>query len=166
MNRKKKKRIKFLFILIAVNILLVSVFVYVYLNKTNKKIFTGDTDKLRIVDYSVRTRWLDQEEYVYADGFINNYPRNSDEVSYIVNGSIENIAGKDIERFKFSINFRYNENPGEYTSLSTIINDLADKETKEFTGTLNREDSPVFNKIYFVTFDTSISDLNIFPEEE
>jgi len=61
---------------------------------------TGDTHQVKIIDFSVITQWYIPGYGTYQSysksGFYKNYPAEAYNPRYIIKGTLQNIAGEDL----------------------------------------------------------------------
>ena len=96
---------------------------------------SGETDKVELVEYDVKTEWIvevgEQYEYSTTDGFNQNQPQNSVANRIIVTGVVKNIAGEKLGKIIIKTKF-FDSNNNYLDEFSYYCWDVANSYTDEF----------------------------------
>ena len=96
---------------------------------------SGETDKVELVEYDVKTEWIvevgEQYEYSTTDGFNQNQPQNSVANRIIVTGVVKNIAGEKLGKIIIKTKF-FDSNNNYLDEFSYYCWDVANSYTADF----------------------------------
>lgn len=122
---------------------------------------SGDTSKVELVSYDVKTTWRtgtyssDIQNHE-QDGFYHDIPSDAYSMKYIITGTVKNIAGKMLNSVKITAKF-YDSNDNYLDSESTTKSNLANSYTWDFTITYYSSSGSYFENIDKVKFEFEAS---------
>lgn len=96
---------------------------------------SGETDKVELVEYDVKTEWSirvgDSYEYQTTNGINQNQPQNSEANSINILGKVKNIAGVKLDRIMIKAKF-FDSNNNYLDEYSSYCWNIANSYTDVF----------------------------------